>query len=152
MLKSTQISTSKFFSLKTTPMGPCWKNAILNCLQFIFSWCWRVYSMSDTILYFQLVLEPFMASWLQNWQLLDISNSPRRVSPAKPGQNAELAFILRARSQLVNNPRGHTFLTNEIRSLMFSQKSCYSVTQLTKKNIQLTARSWNPTIPLALEF
>ena len=56
------------------------------------------------------------------------------------------------KSQLVNNPRGHTFLTNEIRSLMFSQKSCYSVTQLTKKNIQLTARSWNPTIPLALEF
>ena len=129
-------------------MGPCWKNAILNCLQFIFSWCWRVYSMSDTILYFQLVLEPFMASWLQNWQLLDISNSPRRVSPAKPGQNAELAFILRARSQLVNNPRGHTFLTNEIRSLKSSHSS-YSAkhnlcTQLTKENIKLT-ESYYPT-------
>ena len=51
-------------------------------------------------------------------------------------------LTLREWRRLVNNPCGHIFLTNEVHSL-----------KKAVKNINInTARSWNPTIPLALKF
>ena len=53
-----------FWHAPNSPARPCCKYAILNCLQFVFASCWRVWCMSDTINILNLFLGPFMASWL----------------------------------------------------------------------------------------
>ena len=87
-----------FWHAPNSPVGPCLKNVIFNCINFFFASCWRVCSISNTIQYFQLFLEPFMASWPQNNIFISSSH------------------ILREWRRLVK-PTWTKFLTNQVRSL-----------------------------------
>ena len=153
MLTSTQIFASKiiFWHASNSPVGPCWKNAILNLLQFVFASCWRVWCMSDTINILNLFLGPFMASWLPKTFFFHLSQFPLATTATNSRyghimQQTKILLLLRCIG--ASDWSRDWWTTNQNDCLILS----YDVLSVSWELRKHKVHCHYPTTQLALEF